>query len=259
MLRIHQILADMQYGDAITDNALAIRRALLSDGFESEIYAINIHPTLVGLVHPISEFKSADCVFHHFAIGSEINNFVKGLSVDKKVLIYHNITPPDFFEGYNLKSETMCKTARSQLKNGVSAYDYALAVSDFNRAELTELGYKNTEVIPILYDYSRAIRYEHTSESANILFLGRIAPNKCQQDVIKAFYYYNKLYNSQACLYIAGAYNGMEKYLNELVHFTHMLGISDSVYFTGRLSYEQMYKLYSNTDLFLSDVLWSNR
>lgn len=250
MLRIDQILADMQYGDAITDHALAIRKALSSFGFESNIYAENIHPSLTNKVKHISEYKEGECVIHHFAIGSDVNKLVGKLKVLKKILIYHNITPPHFFSGYNLKSELMCKGAREQLKSAADTYDIALAVSEFNRNELVELGFKNTDVLPILYDYSKAIRYPRKSKDTNILFLGRIAPNKCQQDVIKAFYYYKNLYNKDAKLYIAGAYNGMEKYLSDLIHFVKNLDLDD-VYFTGRLSYEQMYKLYSNTDLFL--------
>lgn len=249
-MRIVQLLADMQYGDAITDNAFALKDALESFGAESEIYAENIHPYLLGRVKNISDFTSADCVIHHFAIGSFVNELVKKLDC-RKILVYHNITPSKYFKGYNLKSEISCLEAREQLSGCSEIYDLALAVSEYNRSELLKLGFKNTGVLPILYNYERAVRFKRESKSVNILFLGRIAPNKCQQDVIRAFYYYKKLYNPEANLYIAGSYGGMEKYLSELIFLTERLGLSD-VYFTGRLSYEQMYKLYSNTDLFLS-------
>lgn len=249
-MRIDQILADMQYGDAITDNAFALRSALKKMGFESEIYAENIHPSFLGNVKDICDFKTADCVIHHFAIGSSVNNFVKILDC-RKILVYHNITPSGFFKGYNLKSELSCFEARVQLAAVSDIYSAALAVSEYNRKELESLGFKNTGVLPVLYNYGRAVKYKRESKNTNILFLGRIAPNKCQQDVIKAFYYYKRYFNPEAQLYIAGSYSGMEKYLSELIAFSGMLGIKD-VYFTGRLSYDQMYKLYSNTDLFLS-------
>ncbi len=249
-MRIDQILADMQYGDAITDNALAIKQALLSLGYESEIYAENIHPDLQREVRLVKEYKTGDCVLHHFAIGSYVNDIVRDLKC-KKVLIYHNITPPEFFSGYNLKSETMCRDARYQLNCLKDVYDCALAVSEFNKKELDDLGYRNTAVLPILYNFEKAERFEHKSKGTNILFLGRIAPNKRQQDVIKAFYEYKNTYNKDASLFIAGSYSGMEKYLSELIHLTKALELED-VYFTGRLTYEQMYKLYSNCDLFLS-------
>ena len=251
MAIIDQILADMQYGDAITDNAFAIQDVLVKLGHQSKIYAVNIHPALSAKVKPLTEYVPGDGIIHHFAIGSQVNDYVKKLSVDTKILIYHNITPYKYFSGYNLKSEQMCKDARMQLRNCTEVYSVALAVSEFNRSELVELGYKNTGVLPILYNYKKAEIYKRESDSVNILFLGRIAPNKCQQDVIKAFYFYKKYFNKDAKLYIAGAYNGMEKYLNELIHFAENLKLED-VYFTGRLTYEQMYKLYSNTDLFLS-------
>ena len=248
-MRIVQLLADMQYGDAITDNALALKAAIESSGAESDIYAENIHPSLFEKVKNIADYKPADCVIHHFAIGSAVNEFVKKLDC-RKILVYHNITPSHFFEGYNLKSELSCLEARVQLAKCREVYDAALAVSEYNRAELESFGFKNTGVLPILYDYSRAAVFPRKSKITNILFLGRIAPNKCQQDVIRAFYYYKKYFNKDANLYIAGAYGGMEKYLSELIHLAESLSVKD-VYFTGRLSYEQMYRLYSNTDLFL--------
>lgn len=248
-MRIVQLLADMQYGDAITDNALALKAAIESSGAESDIYAENIHPSLFAKVKNIADYKPADCVIHHFAIGSAVNEFVKKLDC-RKILVYHNITPSHFFEGYNLKSELSCLEARVQLAKCREVYDAALAVSEYNRAELESFGFKNTGVLPILYDYSRAAVFPRKSKITNILFLGRIAPNKCQQDVIRAFYYYKKYFNKDANLYIAGAYGGMEKYLSELIHLAESLSVKD-VYFTGRLSYEQMYRLYSNTDLFL--------
>ena len=66
-MRIVQLLADMQYGDAITDNALALKAAIESFGINSDIYAENIHPTLSAKVKNISDYKPADCVIHHFA------------------------------------------------------------------------------------------------------------------------------------------------------------------------------------------------
>ena len=86
MLRIDQILADMQYGDAITDNALAIRKTLESMGYESRIYAENIHPSLFDKVLPVSEYTAGDCVIHHFAIGSGVNDFVRELNIKKRFL-----------------------------------------------------------------------------------------------------------------------------------------------------------------------------
>ncbi|MBE7042745.1 MAG: glycosyltransferase family 4 protein, partial [Ruminococcaceae bacterium] len=220
MKRADQILADVQFGDAITDHAFALQSRLRSMGFQSEIYADNIHPTLLAKTKHSSEYQKGDLLLHHFAIGSELNERIKGFSNIKKIFIYHNITPPEFFEGYHLHSQTLCSQAREQLKTLSDTYDMSLAVSEYNCSELRQLGFRNLHVLPILYDFSK-ISDEYDSaflqqmkDKTNILFLGRIAPNKKQEDVIKAFYLYHKIH-PESRLFLVGSYHGMEKYLNE--------------------------------------------
>ena len=257
MPKVDQILADMQFGDAVTDHALALRSELRTMGFESDIYAENIHPKLQNSVRAVSDFSGGDCVIHHFAIGSDVNKIVRSLNGVKKVLIYHNITPPHYFEGYNLKSQELCAQARIQLAQCTGVYDMCLAVSEYNRRELEALGFQNTHVLPILYDFSRIGSeadqriLQAYGEGDNILFLGRIAPNKKQQDVIKAFYYYKKTINPAARLFLVGSYLGMEKYLSELIHLTQLLSLKD-VYFTGQISYDEMAAFYQVSSVFLS-------
>lgn len=255
MKHADQILADVQFGDAVTDHAFSLQKCLKRMGFQSEIYAENIHPSLRQKTKSWSEYKGGELLIHHFAIGSDLNEAVKTVSAEKKVFVYHNITPPEFFEGYNLKSQSLCARAQNQLMTLSDVYDMSLAVSEYNCAELRKLGFSNLHVLPILYDFSKSGIADETympmREKKNILFLGRIAPNKKQQDVIKAFYLYHRLV-PESRLFLVGSYQGMEKYLNELVSLTVLLGLQNDVVFTGKVSYGAMNHLYKNADLFLS-------
>ncbi len=257
MKRADQILADVQFGDAVTDHAFALQKRLRMMGFESEIYAENIHPSLLSKTKKASDYTAGDLLIHHFAIGSELNEKIKEIKDTKKVFIYHNITPPEFFEGYNLHSQTLCMKAREQLKTLSETYDMSIAVSEYNCSELRELGFSNLRVLPILYDFGHVSQQfdqdflNKMKDKKNVLFLGRIAPNKRQEDVIKAFYLYHKIC-PESRLFLVGSYQGMEKYFNELVSLTHLLGLQDDVVFTGKVSYEVMTSLYKGADLFLS-------
>ncbi len=257
MKRADQILADIQFGDAVTDHALALQKRLRMLGFESEIYAENIHPSFFSKIKKACDYTPGDLLIHHFAIGSELNETIKEIKGVKKVFIYHNITPPDFFEGYNLHSQTLCMKAREQLKTLSDTYDMSIAVSEYNCSELRELGFSNLRVLPILYDFGHVSEqfdqdfFNKMQDKKNILFLGRIAPNKRQEDVIKAFYLYHNIYPDSR-LFLVGSYQGMEKYFNELIHLTTLLGLENDVVFTGKVSYEIMTSLYKGADLFLS-------
>ena len=133
----------------------------------------------------------------------------------------------------------------------------SMAVSKYNCDELRKLGFYNLKVLPILYDFKKCSQLYHPqflsqmSGKKNILFLGRIAPNKKQEDVIKAFYYYHK-FRPESRLFLVGSYQGMEKYLNELMCLVTLLGLQEDVIFTGKVSYEIMSSLYKGSDLFLS-------
>jgi hypothetical protein len=62
-------------GDAITDQAFVIQRWLREAGFQSEIYAESIHPSLFGKVKPyriIALPEPSELVILHHSIGSDL-------------------------------------------------------------------------------------------------------------------------------------------------------------------------------------------
>ena len=72
--RVHQLLAALSYGDAISNEALAIQGHLRVAGYESEIFAEKVHPRMAHLARPLWEYPgesspSTVCLFH-FSIGS---------------------------------------------------------------------------------------------------------------------------------------------------------------------------------------------
>src|SRR3990172_7124803 len=103
-LQIHQILTSISYGDAISNDVLEIKKILDSWGYESMIFSRHIHPKLAHVTQFFTEYQKysspENILIFHFSIGSEISEFVKTLP-DKKIIIYHNITPHQYFEGIN--------------------------------------------------------------------------------------------------------------------------------------------------------------
>lgn len=256
---IHQMTATMSMGDAISNEVLAIKKILDDLGIKNEIYAENIDSRLRKNVKRYKEYKenNNDIILNHFGIGSPINDFVANLNNNIKIIRYHNITPSEFFDGYSITTKQLCETGRNQLKDSSGVYKSALAVSEYNKQELVELGYKNTKVIPIimaLKDYEKKpdeiILNKYKDSIKNIVFVGRISPNKKQEDVIKSFYYYKKYFNKDCRLFIVGNYNGMERYYNQLMNLVESLELKD-VIFTGHTKFNEILAYYSIADLFL--------
>ncbi|RQD92770.1 glycosyltransferase, partial [Methanosalsum natronophilum] len=134
-------------------------------------------------------------------------------------------------------------------------FDIALGDSEYNRYELEQMGYPNTGVLPLLIDYSIYTSWNHdlcntySDDWVNILFVGRISPNKKHEDIIKVFYYYKKI-KPKSRLFLPGGYGGCEPYFHSLQTLVQDLQLSD-VHFPGKVPIEDLVSYYQVSDIFL--------
>lgn len=261
-MKILQILPTISYGDAVGNDTIALYHTLKKMGYDTAIYAQNIDARVKHAdVRPVAELpslKETDVILYHLSTGTNLNYELEKLS-GRKIVVYHNVTPPHFFEGYSDTSKELCTQGREGAKYLAGCAEYCLADSSYNKQELEEMGYEcPIDVLPILIpfdDYkkkpSKKILNRYDEEGyTNILFTGRIAPNKKQEDVIEAFYYYNKYINPKSRLFIVGSYGGMEKYYYELKTYAEKLGLNN-VIFTGHIKFDEILAYYKVADLFL--------
>ena len=66
----------------------------------------------------------------------------------------------------------------------------------------------------------------YDDEWTNILFVGRVIPNKRPDNLIRFFHAYKTLYNPRARLILAGSYGGFETYLAQLHALVASLGVA---------------------------------
>ena len=91
-------------------------------------------------------------------------------------------------------------------------------------------------------------RYEGDGYT-NILFVGRIAPNKKYEDLIRAFYYYKRI-NPKSRLILVGNPLGFERYDESLKQYAKELGLDDII-FTGGVPFQEILAYYHLADAFL--------
>ena len=216
-MRVHQICARLQYGDAVTGQVLAMHRAFTSWGWEGHIYASSNDDTMACLNEGLEAYRRyarnrEDVLIFHYSIYDE-NHRLYLKSRNRKILYYHNITPPSFFEPYEPFLAEMCRRGRELLPR-LSQCDLALGVSDFNRRELVEAGFEGsrTGVLPLILDLDRLQgRYSHgilrglQDGKVNVLFVGRLVPNKRIEDLLDLFAAYHHRVNIQSRLLLVGA------------------------------------------------------
>jgi len=261
MKRVWQFLPTISNGDAVSNECLAISALLSEKGIENRIAARYDHLRRTSDVRKFEkarkEIEDDDLILYHLSVGEEMNDWFSALP-NRKVLIYHNITPSRFFRKY---STDMCRAAeegREQLARMASAVDAAITVSSYNASELMELGFPKPSVIPILIpfgDYDRdpdPKRMQELSDGkTNILFVGRVAPNKCQEDILSVFAEYRKNYDPQARLILAGSYTGMELYFEKIKKYVEKLGLGENVILTGHTSFPEILAFYRSAHAFV--------
>lgn len=258
---IHQVLAALAYGDAIGNEALAIRKHLLARGFDSEIFAEKVHPKMAGLAHPLSEYEQAAvgdtlCMFH-FSIGSAASSLVFHRE-DPLICVYHNITPPEFFFPFHPHLARLCHHGRRELKAFAARSVLGLGDSEFNRKELEAAGFTPTGVLPIVLNWERydeppsAVMMERLSSfhGPTVLFVGRIVPNKKVEDVIASFAAFQRHYAPESRLLLVGDSVGHERYLRRLLELVRSLRVKDVV-FTGQVTQGDLIAAYRSSQVFL--------
>ena len=260
-ISIHQILPDFGYGDAIGNDVLEIQKVLKAWGYDSEIYAQHVHSKLSGVARPFWEYKEVSgpdkILIFHFSIGSELSEFVRRLP-DRKILIYHNITPPHFFKGINAEVERRCAWGYEELKKLAPHFDLGLGVSDFNRQDLERAGFRNTGVLPIFLDFKNyylnqeeALKKSLQDGKINILHVGRLVPQKKIEDLIKVFYLFQKRLYPESRLILIGTDSGVRNYSRAIKKMVEELAITEKVLFAGVASFRELITYYSTAHLYL--------
>lgn len=258
-MEINQIYPDISFGDAVSNDIIEIRNILRDMGYSSEIYAQEISPKCLNYIKPLSEYKGNidNIIIYHFALlGLSVTDLVKRLP-DMKILIYHNITPSEFFNGYDSYLSHLCSKGRDELRSLIDHIDMAVGDSEYNCHELRKIGFKQIEALPVVVDVSKYADYDpnlaadlRKDDTINFLFVGRIAPNKRQEDVIRIFYYYNKYINSNSRLYLVG-YKQVKKYAYELEDMILRHNLSDKVFLTGHINNKKLASYYRTSHIFL--------
>jgi glycosyltransferase involved in cell wall biosynthesis len=266
LVAIHQFLANLTPHDAIGDHCLAVRDTLRGAGYRSDIYAHEYAPQYRVEAQRFTDFDPSSTdeptwLLFHASIGTPVARFLRERP-EPLIVNYHNITPATFFMNWEPRIAAHLAAGRRQLASLAPRSVLGLAVSEFNRGELEALSYAPTDVVPILFDVSQLdavapdpsvaarLRAEREMGGADWLFVGRIAPNKAQHDIVKAFAAYRRFFDPQARLRLVGnpvshLYGGtLEKYVAEL-------GLSECVDLAGGVSESAKRAYFEHADAFV--------
>ena len=256
---VHQVLATLGYGDAIGHEVIGIQRVLRGAGYESDIFVETADPRLEHLTRDFSDLQGASApdnlLIHHFSIGSRASRIAYALP-DRMALVYHNITPPEYFIGVHPLLVQLCFMGRRELRAYIDRVVLALGDSEYNREELDATGFRDTGVLPVVPSFAhldvvanRTLAGQFDDGWVNLLFVGRTIPNKKLEDVIRAYAAYKRR-NPRSRLIFVGSHAGFDLYFAMLQRLVAQLRLPD-VHFMGHITNEELTAFYDVADLFV--------
>lgn len=259
---IHQFHANVASRDAIGENMFAIQKELRRLGYDSEVFCLtcsdDIRDRVTRLDLDKPGFSPDQVLIFHYSIG--FSGLDKALSLPaKKILVYHNITPPEFLDDFSPMIANYCREGRQELLKFKGKVDLVVGDSEYNVQELRQMGFQGGTAVPILFDFKKFatppdpdILKKYGGDGwVNWLFVGRVFPNKKQEDIVKAFYYYKKYMNPSSRLILVGGYKDLRVYYEYLLHFVDSLGVKD-VIITGSVPESELVAYYKIANLFIS-------
>lgn len=261
-MRIVQITPYIAENDGVSNCIFNVAQMLDELQYENIICSRAIEGKLDKTIEKFSDLeeldiRKEDIILYHFSNGNELNSQMEKLQY-KKILVFHNVTDPNFFRYINVNTFTSCLIGKFEAGMTVGRYLHCIALSDFSKKELVDYGWNpaNISVIPIVtlpkkeHDADVNVIKQYNDSKINILFTGRISPNKKIEDIIKIFAYYKKNVNLNARLFLVGSIQ-FHNYYGALEEYVVESGIKEDIIFTGMVSNEELTAYYELADVFL--------
>ena len=262
MATVHHFHPTLVPADAISNHVVALHELARRDGKDSRVYAIESSREIDGGALPYRRLFRAvepdDTVLIHFSMGNEVFDQLAKLP-GRKIVVYHNVTPAEFFSGINPHAALHAQLGRKQLSTLATSVELGVGVSDYNRRELEAAGFQRTAVVPLLVDWRAydvtpdpAVLAQWAAVRTKLLFVGRIAPHKRQDDLVRLIAYYRACIDPEAQLILVGSYRDQPQFHARLRALVAELGVGGAVTFAGSVSLAALAAYYRSSTAFVS-------
>lgn len=202
-------------------------------------------------------------IYHHggrWPAGQEILEKAKC----KIFIKYHNVTSSEFFKPYNKFYEKYCSEGMEQTQAiaGLNNVTKFLCDSSFNAQDLLMLNADEAkmEIVPPFHkldDFKNAkietgLARNLRDGKVNVLFVGRVVPNKGHKHLIRVISKYVEMYDANIRLNIVGGLDpALDLYINEINNLVGQKGLKDIVRIRGSVSFDELHTYYKYSHIFL--------
>ncbi|HEY8517574.1 MAG TPA: glycosyltransferase family 4 protein [Candidatus Binatia bacterium] len=252
-------------GDATGNDVLGMQRALVRRGWTVRLFADGGDPTL-GFEPAVQARdwlqQGVPVIFHQatqWDNGFQLLSRARGLRIVRD----HNVTPASFFENVStdfVRASQVGERQRAQLaRDSQVAW---IAASEMNAGELVRLGADRAR-IAVVPPFNQAEELARTPPDeaalrrwaalpADVLFVGRLAPNKGHRRMFRVVATYAELFQRRLRVRLVGSYDRRwSAWLELLRRDRERLGLDGSVELVGSLTAAELHAAYLTSRLLL--------
>jgi glycosyltransferase involved in cell wall biosynthesis len=262
--QVHQFLPSLGHRDAVGNHTLTTQDVLASAGIRGGIWAEDVHPEYRRRGRPFVDYArvrtargGGNVLLYQASTGSNgMVDFLLARS-ERLLIYYHNITPSEFFEPYDPASAVVLQRGRLELERICSRIDHAIANSDYSAKELRALGVEDVEVFA---PYPSRLETEpsrshsqwlrKTKDGIDVLFVGRVVPNKGHLHLLRAFAALRAGADAAPRLFVVGSW-GPPAYMRAVHSVRDRLG-PDGVVLAGSITEARLAAHHKEADVYLS-------
>jgi glycosyltransferase involved in cell wall biosynthesis len=230
---------------------------------DPRIWAVSVHPQLARFGRPYGEFARASrrsdrrvLLYQAASVSGGIVDFLIERR-EPKVISYHNLTPARYYQPYEPATAAGLEHASRELQRLAQRVRVAMAASEFNAADLRAMGVEDVCVVPPYLgpglhaspDVAALAALEAGRTGIELLFVGRIVPNKAHQHLVRMMAAMRAAIDPGARLHVVGP-PGPETYRRVLVGLVERL-VPGGVIFSGAVSDAELAAHYRHADAFV--------
>lgn len=260
---MHQFVPSLGYRDAVGTHALVTDEVFRRRGLGGRVWVEEVHPKVARRTRVYTDFPRSlaarsgrGVLLYQASTGSRGMADFFAERPERKLLYYHNITPAELFEPFDPSGAMSLSRGREELKRLAPRVKLAMANSTYSAEELRSLGAADVRVVPpyLPPGLDSAPQGDHrswlrrTKAGTDVLFVGRVVPNKGHLHLLRAFAALRETVDPGARLFVVGR-QGPDAYMREIARLRERLG-TGGVVFTGSVDDGRLAAHYREADVF---------
>ncbi|WCL49575.1 glycosyltransferase [Leptospira sp. GIMC2001] len=255
-MKVYQHVDEFHPYDGIGNDCRGIAKIFNQIGIENYIVTQrNFETDSTNVLDYQDSFKTYNNdihILHYGGSGYPIEAFTERRG--NHFLRFHNITPPEYFRGFNAgvyaSMEKFYIKSILELNSLERIVKLSISDSAYNGITLSQFSKIKSTTIPIFRDYKLYERVQ--SETEDLIFIGRLVPNKKIEDVLFLFKIWNTIYPNSKLNLIGSPVPGLEEYSLYLKDCIEKLKLDENIIFYSKISDEVKAEIIQKSSAFVS-------